>query len=74
MRTTVDEILRNRCKFIGDDSCELIGTPQEIIDEINHSIIQTVQELADTTSPNLLLNEVVNYFYTPKNIKEEFKD
>lgn len=74
MKTTIEEILRNRCKFIGDDSCELIGTPQEIIDEINRSIVQTVQELADTTSPNLLLDGIVDYFYTPNNIKEEFKD
>lgn len=69
---TIEEILRSRCKFIGDESWELTGTPQEVIDEINHSIVQTVQELANTTSPNLLLNEIVGYYYTlNSNAKEE---
>jgi len=71
MQTTIEEILRNRCKFIGDDNWELMGTPQELIDEINRSIVETVQGIADTTSPNLLLNGIVDYFYTPNNNTKE---
>lgn len=72
MRTT-EEILRNRVKFIGEGEWTLLGTPQEVIDELNRAFMESVQELADTTSPNLLLNKIVDTYYAPSTIEEQSK-
>jgi len=38
--TDVEQILLNRVKLIGDGEWTLIGTPQELIDEINRLIVK----------------------------------
>lgn len=38
--TDIERVLLNRVKLIGDGEWSLIGTPQELIDEINRLIEQ----------------------------------
>ena len=39
--TDAEQILLNRVKLVGDGEWSLIGTPQELIDEINRLIVET---------------------------------
>lgn len=38
--TDAEQILLNRVKLVGDGEWTLIGTPQELIDEINRLIVE----------------------------------
>jgi len=39
---------------------------EKLVVEARNTFVNKCQEIADTTSPNLLLNEIVNEFYTPQ--------
>lgn len=73
MSKTTEEVLRDKVKFIGDGEWTLLGTPAEVIAEINNAFVETVQRMADDVSPNLLLNEIVGRYYAPINNIEEVK-
>lgn len=38
--TDIEQVLLNRVKLIGDGEWSLIGTPQELIDEINRLLVE----------------------------------
>ena len=40
----IDEILRNRVKFIGDNEWTLLGYPEDVIKELSESIKQLIEE------------------------------
>lgn len=63
----IESIFSSRLKTIDDGSFTMLGTPYELIAMLQNAFVEETQRIADTTAPNLLLNEVVNAFFLPPN-------
>ena len=48
---TIDEILRNRVKFIDDGEWSLLGTPKDVIEELEQALYQDLMELVGEDEP-----------------------
>lgn len=62
-----EEILRNRVKFIGDGEWTLLGTPNDVLQELT-KLIQTLEKKAR-------IDEISSWFDLPKHYPgEEYRD
>lgn len=63
--SSIEEVLLEKVKFVGDGEWVLYGTPQETIDELSNYFVREVAVMAETVPPNGLLNEIYNKWSVP---------